>query len=147
VKGAATVNGDMTVSGSVAKSNSTFRIDHPLDPSHKYLVHSAVESPDMMNVYDGVVTLDANGEAEVRMPDYFEALNRDFRYQLTCLGGFAPVYVSREIEGNHFRISGGKPGIEVSWMVTGVRHDLYAETHRIVTEETRLPLEHSAGRD
>lgn len=137
VKGAATVNGNVSVGGRVVKSNSTFRIDHPLDPSHKYLVHSAVESPDMKNVYDGIVTLDANGEAEVRMPDYFEALNRDFRYQLTCMGDYAPVYVSHEMQGNGFRISGGKPGLEVSWMVTGIRHDRYADEHRMPTEEAK----------
>jgi hypothetical protein len=147
VNGAATVNGNVVVHGRVAKSNSTFRIDHPLDPAHKYLVHSTVESPDMKNVYDGIITLDANGEAEVRMPDYFEALNRDFRYQLTCVGEHAPVYVSREMQGNSFRISGGKSGLEVSWMVTGIRHDLYAETHRIPTEETRETASLSAERD
>jgi hypothetical protein len=147
VKGAATANGNVSVGGRVVKSSSTFRIDHPLDPSHKYLVHAAVESPDMKNVYDGVVTLDAKGEAEVRMPDYLEALNRDFRYQLTCVGDYAPVYVSREMQENSFRISSGKSGLEVSWMVTGIRHDLYAETHRIATEETRPPAERSAERD
>jgi hypothetical protein len=44
-----------------------FRIDHPLDPANKYLNHSAVESPDMKNIYDGVVTLDADGEAVVEL--------------------------------------------------------------------------------
>ena len=56
-------------------------IDHPLDPANKYLYHSFVESPDMKNIYDGVITTDANGDATVVMPDYFEALNKDFRYQ------------------------------------------------------------------
>ena len=37
--------------------------------------HSFVESPDMMNVYNGMVRLDAKGEAWVNLPDYFEALN------------------------------------------------------------------------
>jgi len=137
VNGVATVTGAVSVNGRIIKSHSTFRIDHPLDPSHKYLAHSAVESPDMKNVYDGIVTLDANGEAEVKMPDYFEALNRDFRYQLTSIGDHAPVYVSGEMQGNSFRISGGKPGLEVSWMVTGIRHDRYADQHRIPTEEAR----------
>ncbi len=86
------------------------------------------------NVYDGVVVLDANGEAVVELPEWFEALNRDFRYQLTCIGGFAQVYIAEEISGNRFKIAGGTPGMKVSWMVTGIRKDAYAEAHRIEVE-------------
>jgi hypothetical protein len=81
--------------------------------------------------------LDADGRAEVELPDWFQALNRDFRYQLTCIGGFAPVYVAEKIVNNRFRINGGTPGLEVSWQVTGVRHDRWANTHRIVVEEDK----------
>ena len=68
------------------------------------------------------------------MPSYFEALNTDFRYQLTCIGGFAPVYVAEKIRENRFKIAGGSPGMEVSWQVTGVRHDPYAEAYRSPVE-------------
>jgi hypothetical protein len=88
----------------------------------------------MKNVYDGVVTLDATGSAMVELPAYFEALNRDFRYQLTCVGGFAPVYVAAEVAGNRFQIAGGQAGMRVSWQVTGIRKDAYAEAHRIEVE-------------
>jgi len=115
----------------------TFKIDHPLDPENKYLYHSFVESPDMMNIYNGIVTLGKDGSAEVTLPDWFEALNREFRYQLTCIGGFAPVYVAKKVNGNRFKIAGGKPGMEVSWQLTGVRKDAYAETHRIQVEEMK----------
>ncbi|NOZ09243.1 MAG: collagen-like protein [FCB group bacterium] len=118
-----------------------FKIDHPLDPEHKYLNHSSVESPDMMNVYNGNITLDARGEAVVELPDYFEALNRDFRYQLTCIGGFAPVYIAEELTSNHFKIAGGKPGMKISWLVTGIRHDPLAEANRIIVEEDKKPNE------
>ena len=91
----------------------------------------------MKNIYDGVVTLDADGRAVVSMPDWFEALNMDFRYQLTCLGGHAPVFVAQEIEGNSFTIAGGTPGLRVSWQVTGTRHDAYAEANRIVVEQDK----------
>lgn len=37
----------------------------------------------MKNIYDGVVTTDAQGRATVQLPDWFEALNTEFRYQLT----------------------------------------------------------------
>ena len=32
-----------------------FVIDHPLDPANKYLSHCSVESPDVMNLYNGNV--------------------------------------------------------------------------------------------
>jgi len=126
--------GNVKVYGTLSKGGGSFIIDHPLDPENKYLYHSFVESPDMMNVYNGNVLLDANGEAVIQLPDYFEALNRDFRYQLTCIGGFAPVYISQKISGNQFTIAGGQPGMEVSWQVTGIRHDKFAEGNRIQVE-------------
>ena len=91
----------------------------------------------MKNIYDGVVTLDASGDAMVELPDWFEALNRDFRYQLTCVGGFAPVYIAQEIQGNRFKIAGGSAGLKVSWQVTGIRQDAYAKAHRIQVEEEK----------
>jgi len=127
-------DGNVKVTGTLSKGGGSFMIDHPLDPENKYLYHSFVESPDMMNVYNGNVILDASGEAAVQLPDYFEALNRDFRYQLTCIGGFAPVYVAEEISGNQFAIAGGEPGMKVSWQVTGIRHDKFAEANRIQVE-------------
>jgi hypothetical protein len=90
-----------------------------------------------MNIYNGVITLDRTGSAEVRLPDYFEVLNRDFRYQLTPIASFAPLYIAQEIEHNHFRIGGGRPGMRVSWQVTGIRQDAYANAHRIVVEEDK----------
>jgi hypothetical protein len=94
----------------------------------------------MKNIYDGVATLDAQGTAVVQLPDWFEALNQDFRYQLTCIGGFAPVYIAQEIQGNRFTIAGGKPGMKVSWQVTGIRHDPWANAHRIPVEQDK-PLQ------
>jgi hypothetical protein len=127
-------NGDVTIPGNLSKGGGSFKIDHPLDPENKYLYHSFVESPDMMNVYNGNVMLDENGEAIVELPSYFEALNRDFRYQLTCIGGWAPIFVAQKISNGRFRVSGGEPGMEVSWQVSGIRHDPYAEQHRIEVE-------------
>jgi hypothetical protein len=126
--------GDVRVTGTLVKGCGGFWIDHPLDPENRFLYHSFVESPDMKNVYDGVVTLDANGEAVVGLPEYFHTVNRDFRYQLTCIGGFAPVYIAEEISGNEFSVAGGKPGMKVSWQVTGIRRDPFAESNRIQVE-------------
>ncbi len=92
--------GNVYVKGSLSKSAGGFRIDHPLDPENKYLSHSFVESPDMLNVYNGNVTTDAKGEASVTLPDYYEALNQDFRYQLTVIGQFAQAIVAEEVRNN-----------------------------------------------
>ena len=127
----------MAVSGTLTKGSGTFKIDHPLDPENKYLSHSFVESPDMMNIYNGNVVLDRRGRATVTLPSYFEALNREFRYQLTAVGAPATLYVASEIEGNTFRVAGGRPGMKVSWQVTGVRRDAYAEAHRVKVEEEK----------
>ncbi|MFZ2003032.1 MAG: hypothetical protein WA239_23110 [Candidatus Sulfotelmatobacter sp.] len=130
--------GNLTVTGKLTKGSGSFKIDHPLDPANKYLSHSFVESPDMMNIYNGVVVLDAKGEASVNLPEYFQALNSDFRYQLTPIGAPGPnLYIAEEISGNHFKVAGGKPGAKVSWQVTGVRQDAYAKAHRIKVEEDK----------
>jgi hypothetical protein len=51
------------------------------------------------------------------------------------------VYVAEKVHGNRFRIAGGTPGLEVSWQVTGVRKDAYAEAHRIPVEEEKPEAE------
>ena len=134
--------GNVIVTGTLSKGAGSFKIDHPLDPANKYLSHSFVESPDMMNIYNGNILLDGNGGATVTLPDWFEALNRDFRYQLTAMGRPSPnLYIAEEISGNQFRIAGGTPGARVSWMVTGIRHDAYANAHRIPVEEVKTAAE------
>jgi hypothetical protein len=139
---AAEFNGPVSINGPLSKPSGSFQIDHPLDPANKYLSHSFVESPDMKNVYDGVAVLDEDGEAIVELPQWFEALNRDFRYQLTCIGGFAPVYIARKVHDNYFKIAGGKPEMEVSWQVTGIRQDAWAKAHPVLVEEDKSPDEH-----
>ncbi|MCC7029926.1 MAG: hypothetical protein IT257_06440 [Chitinophagaceae bacterium] len=126
--------GKLNVSGMLSKGGGTFRIDHPLDPTNKYLYHSFVESPDMMNVYNGNVTSNANGEAIVNLPAYFEAENKDFKYQLTVIGKDSRVYISEEINNNTFKIKTSEPNTKVSWQVTGVRQDPFANAHRVVAE-------------
>jgi hypothetical protein len=91
----------------------------------------------MKNIYDGTVTTDADGLATVELPDWFEALNRDFRYQLTVIGQFAQAIIAQEIRDNQFVIRTDAPNVRVSWQVTGTRHDAYAEAHRIPVEEDK----------
>ena len=136
------VGGALDVGGNISKGGGSFKIDHPLDPENKYLYHSFVESPDMKNIYDGVVTLDASGSASVSMPDWFDAINEDFRYQLTAIGAPAPsLYIAEKLENGRFKISGGPAGIEVSWMLTGIRKNPYAEAYRIPVEEDKIGAE------
>ncbi|HEV8597584.1 MAG TPA: hypothetical protein VGR23_07670 [Candidatus Dormibacteraeota bacterium] len=135
VDGPSQLNGNANVTGTLTKSAGSFKIDHPLDPANKWLFHSFVESPDMKNVYDGVATLDANGEATISLPAYFDALNRDTRYQLTAIGRPAPdLHVKSEAKNNAFSIAGGTAGQKVSWQVTGIRQDAYARAHPIEVE-------------
>jgi hypothetical protein len=98
----------------------------------------------MKNVYDGMVTLDDEGEAEIELSDWFGALNKDFRYQLTAIGAPGPsLYISEEISNgaiigyggntsgsssssngcnnNRFKIAGDALGMKVSWHVTSTR--------------------------
>jgi hypothetical protein len=129
--------GNVTVHGNLSKSGGSFRIDHPLDPANKYLYHSFVESPDMKNIYDGNVTTDSSGRATVTLPDWFETLNRDFRYQLTTIGQPSQVWVESKIADNSFSIRSDKPNVEISWQVTGIRQDAWANAHRIPVEEPK----------
>jgi hypothetical protein len=133
--------GSVQVDGNLIKPAGTFKIDHPQDPANKYLSHSFVESPDMKNVYDGIVTTDARGEAMVELPSYFEALNRDPRYQLTVIGSFADAQIARKAEDNRFVIRTSEPNVEVSWQVTGIRRDAYAVAHPVIVEEDKLLAE------
>lgn len=137
IDGDVQVNGNINVTGNIAKGGGTFKIDHPLDPANKYLVHSFVESPEMMNIYSGNIKTDVNGFATVKMPEYFEAANKDFRYQLTVIGTFAQAIVKEKISNNTFIIQTNEPNVEVSWSVTGVRSDKYANENRVNPEEEK----------
>ncbi|PIR83822.1 hypothetical protein COU18_02445 [Candidatus Kaiserbacteria bacterium CG10_big_fil_rev_8_21_14_0_10_51_14] len=131
---------DFTITGSITKGSGTFVIDHPQKPRTHLLYHSFVESPDVKNLYDGVVVLGAGGEAVVHLPNYFEALNKDFRYQLKPIGSAMPnLHIKEEIANNQFTIAGGVPGGRVSWQVTGVRHDPYILANPIIPEVEKGP--------
>jgi hypothetical protein len=149
---AAFLNGRVYIRGPLEKPGGSFKIDHPLDPANKYLHHSFVESPDMKNVYDGVVLLDDKGEAQIELPDWFGALNKDFRYQLTAVGAPGPnLHIAEEVSdtttnynsnssnnnNSHFKIAGGTSGMKVSWQVTGIRKDPWANANRIQVEEDK----------
>jgi len=131
--GAVNITGTMSATGT-----KNFRIDHPLDPANKYLYHASIESSEVLNLYSGNAILDDSGEAVVQLPDWFEVINKDFRYQLTPVG--APgrdIYIAEEVSGGHFKIAGGKPGAKVSWQVSGVRNDAWEKAHPWAVEEDK----------
>jgi hypothetical protein len=131
--GNVSITGSFTVSGTKG-----FRIDHPIEPKKMWLHHAAVESDVMKNMYDGIVSLDSAGKAFVRLPKWFEALNKDFRYLLTAIGASAPdLHIAREIRNGRFSIAGGKSKMKVSWQITGIRKDAWARTHPFATEEAK----------
>lgn len=137
---------NMHVVGTLSKGAGSFQIDHPLDPLNRFLYHSFVESPDMMNVYNGNVITGEDGYATIDMPDWFEALNRDVRYQLTVInegdtGEFLWAQVVRKMAGNRFTIRTSRGGVEVSWQVTGIRQDAFANRNRIPTEVDKDAME------
>ncbi|MGW1785295.1 hypothetical protein ACWCQQ_40330 [Streptomyces sp. NPDC002143] len=144
---AAWFRGDVMVDGKLTKTTLEFTIDHPLEPESKYLNHASVESDERKNVYDGEVVLDGTGEAEIVLPDWFQALNERFRYQLTAVGRAAPnLHVGQELDGNRFTIVGGDPGTRVCWQVTGVRHDPYARANPLAVETSKSGDEHGKYR-
>jgi len=131
-------NGDVYIYGTTVKSADQVKIDHPLDPTNKFLYHSNIASDQMTNIYHGNVILGYNGIAEVVLPDWTEEINKDYRYQLTAIGAPGPnLYISKKISNNVFVIAGGSEGMEVSWQVTGIRNDNYAKKNPLVLEKEK----------
>ncbi len=149
INGAIFVNGGMSVAYNLSKGAGSFVIDHVLDPMNKLLYHSFVESPDMKNIYDGVVQLNASGEATIELPKYFMALNKDFRYLGSPIGEPMPnLHLAVEVRRKWwfwgtpiFKIAGGVPSGKISWQVTGIRQDPFAKKNPIRTEVEKGPNE------
>lgn len=113
-----------------AGGTKSFRIDNPLDPKNKFLIHYSIESNEVMNVYRGSVQLDANGQAIVKLPDYFSAINKNFSYNLTPVGAPAPnLYIKQKIQNGEFVIAGGTANQEIDWVVYAERNDKYMQQH------------------
>jgi hypothetical protein len=116
-----------------------------------------VESTDRLNIYNGYITLDYKGEGWVKLPVWFEPLNKEFQYQLTPIGKPAPnLHIAQEISENRFKIAGGNANMKISWQVTGVRQDVYAKAHPLQVEVDKdeskkgtylHPIEHGLGEE
>ena len=130
--------GGVHVPGALDAAATGLRIDHPADPANKYLVLSSVQSSEMMNIFTGNVVTDELGLATVKLPDWFEAENTDFRYQLTVIGErFAQAIVSKEIANHQFTISTNASNVKISWQITAVRQDAFAKAHPLVVEQEK----------
>lgn len=133
--------GNLDCSGTIYGAAKDFKIDHPLDPANKYLVHGAVESSEMLNIYSGNVTTDGSGSATITLPDWFQAENGDFRYQLTTIGQDAHAWISQEVSNGLFKISTNATNVKVSWQITATRQDAYAKAHQLVAEQEKTGKE------
>ncbi len=123
-----------------ASGTKSFQIDHPLNPETQYLNHFSAEGPEPYNLYCGNVSTDAQGYAVVQLPPYFEAINRDFRYQLTVIDSsddFVLAKVVREIQNNRFIIRTSKPFVKVSWEVKAIRNDRWVRQYGFQTEQVK----------
>ena len=139
ISGSVKVTGNLNVTGVITGGVKNFKIDDPIAPRQRYLVHTAIESPQAENVYDGNITTDAHGFATVRLPRYFATANTDPRYQLTVIGSFAQAVVWKPARHNRFVVRTSRPRVRVSWQVTGVRNDPFARTHRRPAQQLKPP--------
>jgi trimeric autotransporter adhesin len=130
-------SGDILVGGTSFSAMPASRIDNPLDPANKYFVHTSVQSSEMMNIYSGNITTDELGLATVTLPEWFEAVNTDFRYQLTTIGRDAHAWIAKEVSNKQFKIATNASRVKVSWQITAVRQDAYAKAHPLVVEEEK----------
>jgi len=129
-----TIDGDLTVTGHLTKGSGSFRIDHPLDPKNKILNHSFVEAPEYLNIYRGKAY--CNKEAEVKLPDYFWALNKDITLQVTPINTFTLATYRVDLKRKKIYILTEKP-CEVSYVIYGIRKDRYALANPLRVEEKK----------
>jgi hypothetical protein len=111
-------------------SYKAFEIDHPLDPENKVLRHFCAEGPEALVMYSGSAVLDDTGEVTVTLPDYFDALSRNPRVQVTPVGSASAIGIKQRMTGNTFIVV-GPPGTEFDWLVLAERDDRQARMERI----------------
>lgn len=137
VTGALSITG-LCAAGSFSANAKLFRINHPLDEANKILQHACTESNEHLVQYSGNMRTDADGYAKIEMPNYVPALAKNFRYQLTVVEKVfaqAIVYEPMANGNKYFVIKTDKPGIMISWQVTGQRQDRYVLENPLVVEQ------------
>jgi hypothetical protein len=74
------------------------------------------------DLYEGIATLDENGEATIELPSSVTTEHRSFTYQAKPIGAPMPnLFIKSELSNNRFVIAGGTPGGTISWQLVGTR--------------------------
>lgn len=120
IEGPLGVSGFTNLQGLDVSGPKNFKMEHPAKPGH-WLRHGATESPISGTEYTGRATIGADGSVVVRLPEYFEALNKpgNRTAQITPVGAPFPVGASEIAEGALTVY--GDPGRDVFWLVKAER--------------------------
>ncbi len=118
-------------SGTLIAKDKRFRINHPLDPENRFLVHACVEGPENAIYYRGQGEL-KDGISVVKLPDYFEALALPGHRTVTltpCCQDNEPISIlaATEVVNGHFKVrtsDGSNPAQRFFWEVKAVRADV-----------------------
>lgn len=130
--------GNVTITGSIAKGSGTFLIDHPLDPESKDLIHGFVEAPRYDLIYRGTIKL-KKGVAIVDVdlasgmtPGTFAALVQNVQFQQPYNEtGWRPVRVRPgSLEGGTFILEceDEKSADTIAWSLIAERRDDFIMT-------------------
>ncbi len=127
--GGVTITGGLNISGTSNANVKAFKIDHPLDPDNKYLIHTSIEGPQCDLIYrgkvdlvDGIATVDLDLESKMT-PGTFDALNKDCQVWLQNDTGWEPL--KGVVTNGVLNISCKDltSTDTISWMVVGTRKD------------------------
>jgi len=117
-------SGPVHVTGYLSKGSGSFVIDHPLDPENKLLRHNFVESPENLLIYRGKASLNSDGEAFVKMPEYFQALTKEDEASIHLTPVGRPFLTGAEWNSDFTEIIiYGENNREVFWEVLADRDD------------------------
>jgi hypothetical protein len=116
--------GHVTITGTLTNSNPVLQLDHPDAPAQRWYRQALVGSFEQVSMVGGNAVTGATGRITVRVPAIFARHHRDVRYQLTPLGDYQKLYVAHKLDRNgRFTIAADRAGLEVSWLLLGVRSD------------------------
>ena len=76
-----------------------------------------------------------------RCPSCNNLVERESETCPICGRSFAQAIVAHKVADHRFAIKTDKPNVEVSWQVTGIRQDAWANAHRIPVEEQKAEVE------
>lgn len=123
--------GNLSIVGALSKGSGTFKIDHPLDPENKHLIHGFVEAPRYDLIYRGSVKLvDGVGVVNIDLASNmtegtFAALTQNVQVvSLNNYDGFGRVRAGKVVDGKfHIYAEDPTSSDEIAWVVMGERND------------------------